>query len=71
MTVAQPDDQMITVWAQLRADCQRIGHALGNKLHDGDRWIAATALRLECALVSHDGLFDQAPALNLITATTN
>ena len=68
LTVAQPDDQMITTCAELRAQCQRIGHALANKLHDGDRWIAATALRLRCPLVSHDGLFAHTPALQLISA---
>lgn len=68
LTVVQPDDQMITTWARLRADCQRIGHALGDKLHDGDRWIAATALRLRCPLVSHDGVFNQTPGLETITA---
>jgi predicted nucleic acid-binding protein len=65
----QPDDQMITTWAQLRADCQRVGHALGDKVHDGDRWIAATALRLHCPLVTHDGVFNQTPGLQIITAT--
>ena len=68
VTVVQPDDQMITTCAELRAQCQRIGHALADKLHDGDRWIAATALRLRCPLVSHDGLFAHTPALQLISA---
>jgi transposase len=53
----QPDDDMITACAQLRIECQRIGHALGDKLHDGDRWIAAAAIRLRWPLASHDGLF--------------
>ncbi len=70
LAVVQPDDQMVTAWAQLRADCQRAGHALGGKLHDGDRWIAATAIRLGCPLISHDGVFTDAPALDLIIATT-
>ncbi len=48
---------MITTCAQLRFACQKIGHPLGYKIHDGDRWIAAAALRLHCPLVSHDGLF--------------
>lgn len=69
LTVVQPDDDMITVCAQLRIDCQRIGHALGDKLHDGDRWIAAAAIRLRCPLASHDGLFKDAPGLELITAS--
>jgi tRNA(fMet)-specific endonuclease VapC len=68
LTVLQPDDQMVSVCAELRADCQRMGHALGDKLHDGDRWIAAGAMRLRCPLVSHDGLFQGVPGLELITA---
>jgi hypothetical protein len=36
--VVQPDDEMLTAYAQLRADCRRAGHALGDKTHDGDRW---------------------------------
>lgn len=31
LTVVQPDDQMITTWAQLRTACRRGGHALGDK----------------------------------------
>jgi len=64
----QPDDEMITACAQLRAECQRAGHALGDKLYDGDRWIAAAAIRLRCPLVSHDRLFNDTPGLALITA---
>jgi tRNA(fMet)-specific endonuclease VapC len=71
LTVVQPDDRLITTWAQLRSDCQRIGHALGDKVHDGDRWIAATALRLQCRLVSHDGVFAQTPGLDLVTVVNS
>jgi predicted nucleic acid-binding protein len=59
---------MTTVCANLRVRCAQIGHALGDKLHDGDRWIAAAAMRLRVPLVSHDGVFDGAPGLELITA---
>jgi len=68
LTVLQPDDEMVSICAQLRADCQRMGHALGDKLHDGDRWIVAGAIRLRCPLASHDGLFQGVPGLELITA---
>jgi predicted nucleic acid-binding protein len=68
LTVIQPDDKMITACANLRVRCAQIGHALGNKLHDGDRWIAAAAMRLSVPLVSHDGVFDGAPGLEFITA---
>ena len=69
LTVLQPDDQMVLICAQLRADCVRAGHALGDKLHEGDRWIAAAAIRLGLPLVSHDGVFDGAPGLQLVTTT--
>jgi predicted nucleic acid-binding protein len=68
LAVIQPDDEMITTCATLRAECQQIAHALGHKLHDGDRWIAATAIRIGCPLVSHDGVFNGARRLVLITA---
>ena len=68
LAVLQPDDEMITTCATLRAECQQIGHALGDKLHDGDRWIAATAIRIGCPLATHDGVFNGAPRLVLITA---
>ena len=67
IAVVQPDDALITACAELRVRCQLAGHALGNKLHDGDRWIAATAIRLDMALVSHDRLFNDVPGLDLIT----
>ena len=69
LTVLQPDDRMVLICAQLRADCARAGHALGDKLHGGDRWIAAATVRLGLPLVSHDGVFKGAPGLQLITAT--
>jgi predicted nucleic acid-binding protein len=59
---------MITACGELRHRCEDIGHALGSKLHDGDRWVAATAIRLRAPLVSHDGVFRAAPGLQLITA---
>jgi hypothetical protein len=62
--VAQPDDHTVTVYSALRADCDRIGNALADKLHDRDRWIAATAIRLDCPLVSHDGLFENTQDYN-------
>ncbi|HTV10971.1 MAG TPA: hypothetical protein VME20_03845 [Acidimicrobiales bacterium] len=51
------------------ADFARAGHALGDKLHDGDRWVASAAIRLGLPLVSHDGVFKGAPGPQLITAT--
>ena len=61
--VVQPDDQLMSICADLRASCEAAGHALGQKLHEADRWIAATALRLELELVSDDAVFQDVPSL--------
>jgi predicted nucleic acid-binding protein len=55
--------ELILTYARLRAGCERIGHALAQRGHDADRWIAATALRLGIPLVSNDGIFDGVPGL--------
>lgn len=41
------------MYARLRADCEARGHALAQREHNADRWIAATALRLSVPLVSN------------------
>lgn len=66
-TVATVDDGLARVYARLKADCTQAGHPLGQKVHDGDRWIAATAIRYRIPLVSHDGIFVAAPGLDLVT----
>ena len=65
LTVVQPDDATITACAELRQRCRQAGHGLADKTHDGDRWIAATAIRLGLPLVSDDGVFVDAPGLEL------
>ncbi|MDP9403217.1 MAG: PIN domain-containing protein [Actinomycetota bacterium] len=65
LAVVQPDNEMVSVCSELRFRCQQSGHALGDKLHDGDRLIAATAMRLGVHLVSHDRLFKNVPGLDL------
>lgn len=59
--------ELVAIYAQLRADCEGTGHALGQKAHTADRWIAATAIRLGIPLVSNDGIFRGAPGLRLET----
>lgn len=56
-TIVQPDDRLIQVCAELRASCEQAGHALGQKIHEADRWIAASAVRLSVELVSDDSVF--------------
>jgi predicted nucleic acid-binding protein len=70
LTVVQSDDEMVTTCAQLRLRRRQVGHALGNKIHDGDRWIAAAAIRLGLPLVSNDQIFAGAPGVDMLTATS-
>lgn len=47
----------------------RVGHALAQRTHEADRWIAATALRLGVPLVSDDQIFQEVPGLTLEAAS--
>jgi predicted nucleic acid-binding protein len=40
--------ELVLVYARLRANCEARGHALAQRAHSADRWIAATAIRLGC-----------------------
>lgn len=57
--------ELVAVCAQLRADCAAAGHALAQREHSADRWIAATAIRLAIPLVSNDTIFRNVPGLLL------
>lgn len=59
---------LVGVYARLRVECERAGHALSQRVHDADRWVAATAIRLGIPLISNDGVFRDAPGLVLETA---
>ena len=61
-------DEMISRCAALRLTC-RPGRtpALADKVHDGDRWIAATGPRLRLPVASHDRIFSGVPGLSLLT----
>ena len=63
--------ELVSVHAQLRADCYAAGHALHQQDHNADRWIAATAIRLGIPLVSNDGIFKNVPGLRLETLSDN
>jgi tRNA(fMet)-specific endonuclease VapC len=68
--IVYPGPDLISAYAELRVTCQRAGHALSQREHDADRWIAATAIRLGIPLVSNDGIFDNTPGLIVETAQT-
>lgn len=60
--------ELVLVCAQLRVDCEAIGHALAQREHNADRWIAATSVRLGIPLVSNDRIFRGVPGLELESA---
>jgi len=63
--VVHTGHDLVRTYAELRVACEHIGHALCQRDHDADRWIAATALRLDIALVSNDRIFEHTPGLQL------
>jgi len=63
LVVVQPDDDLMLTCAELRASCLAAGHALGQKVHEADRWIAATAMALGVGLISSDAVFHNVPGL--------
>jgi predicted nucleic acid-binding protein len=63
--------ELVTVCARLRARCEAAGHALCQKHHNSDLWIAATAIRLGVPLVSHDRIFLAVPGLVLESAAAS
>lgn len=63
--IVHTGSDLVGTYVELRVACERVGHALGQRNHDADRWIAATALRLGIPLVSNDRIFEGAPGLVL------
>lgn len=63
--IVHSGSDLIRIYAELRVACQRVGHALSQREHDADRWIAATALRLGVPLVSNDRIFENTPGLTV------
>jgi predicted nucleic acid-binding protein len=61
-----PHDDLTTEWARLRLDCRDAGHALQDKIHHTDLWIAATARLVDVPLVTHDGASRGTPGLTVI-----
>lgn len=58
---------LIEAYVSLRHECTIVGHALGQKHHEADRWIAATACWLGVPLVAHDAVFRDAPGVTVVT----
>lgn len=66
--VVHTGPDLVDVCARLRADCEAAGHALAQREHNADRWIADTAIRHGIPLVSNDRIFRDVPGLVLETA---
>ena len=67
--VIDVDDHLIWTHARLRTACQRVGHPLHDRPHNGDLWIAASAVAHDLPLVTDDQVFDGVPGLTVITET--
>ena len=65
--IVWPQPSLVDAYVELRIACARSGHALGQQVHEADRWIAATARWLNVPLVTHDGVVRNVPGLSLLT----
>jgi predicted nucleic acid-binding protein len=63
------DAAVIESYIALLVDCRRAGHALHAKIHNADRWVAASALAKGLPLKSGDGIYRGAPGLRLLGET--
>ena len=61
----QTSEALIDRCAAVRAEASRAGQALAQKIHEADRWVAATALVLGLELVAGDGIFENVPGLDI------
>jgi predicted nucleic acid-binding protein len=50
-TILPYDAELVRQWAKVRVECRTRGNDIGHS----DAWIAATALRYGCALVTNNG----------------
>lgn len=65
--VVWPGPSLADVYAMLRTWSVKAGHGLGQKDHEADRWVAATAIWLDIPLVAHDAIFANVEGLHLLT----
>jgi predicted nucleic acid-binding protein len=57
------DAEVVEAYAILTAECRRSGHALHDRPHTGDRWIAACAIAKQFDLLAGDTIYQGAPNL--------
>jgi hypothetical protein len=64
-TVVPVSDRLLWTVAELRFACRRTGHALHDRVHANDLWIAASAIHIDAALLTADKVFSGTPGLTL------
>lgn len=64
--VIQVSDALLSAVARFRFECRTSGHSLANTVHHEDLWIAATAVHIGAKLVTADGVFKDAPGLEIL-----
>ena len=60
------DHEVLDSYAELTSQCRRAGHALHDKVHTADRWVAASAIAKGLPLLSGDRVYRGAPGLSLL-----
>lgn len=61
------DDLVIRSFANLTARARAEGHAIGQKIHVADRWVAASASAHSLPLLAVDGIYRGVPGLELLS----
>lgn len=64
--VVPVSDIVVDAYVELASSARGSGHALWQKHHRADCWVAATAIALEVPLVALDGIYRGAPGLTLL-----
>ncbi len=64
-TVVPVSDRFLSTLAELRFACRGAGHALHDRAHANDLWIAASALHIGAPLLTADNAFSDTPGLTL------
>jgi len=59
-------DRLLTTAAELRFACRQAGHALHDRAHANDLWVAASAVHIGAPLLTADAVFDNTPGLSLL-----
>lgn len=65
-TVGPVSDTLLTVAAELRFACRVAGHALRDRGHANDLWVAASAIHIGASLLPADSIFKDVPGLRLL-----